>query len=211
LIPGTGLLAVLLGSLPLPAMGRGIAAACLGLVPIVYGLVGGGKFDALSLVHALAGLGLVAGLILRSQYKGSMAARILTTAGALAVIAMFVIPMSKYGDKMGVKVMFDTLSDAAGKGKVQPIMNLLPLVLAIFALLVWIPGPSGAGAIIMAWIWIVLPLLTAVVLLLVSSDIGATLKGNLGGVVWVPSAAMAWTALFGYGVATVVGKQLEHA
>jgi hypothetical protein len=211
LIPGTGLLAVLLGALPLPAIGRGIAAACLGLLPVVYMLVGGPKVDALNLVSALAMLGLVSGLILRSAYKSSMLARVLTTVGALAVIAMFVIPQAKYGDKMGVKVMFDMLSDAPGKGKVKPITDLLPFLLAVFALLVWIPGPSGAGSIIMAWIWITLPLLTAVVLLLISSDIGATLKGSLGGILWMPSALMAWTALFGYGLATVLGKQLEHA
>jgi hypothetical protein len=215
LIPGTGILAVLFGALPLPAIGRGIAAALLGAIPVLYGLIApaiaGGKLDAMSLIEVMGTLVLVGGLIVRSQYKGSMAARIMATVGALAVLAVFVIPQAKYGDKMGIQVMFDMLSDAPGKAKVRPIMDLLPFALALFSLLVWIPGPSGAGSIIIAWLWIVLPLLTAVVGLLVGGEIGATLKAGLGHIIWVPTAAMAWIALLGYGSATVVGKQLEHA
>ncbi len=212
LIPGTGVLAILLGLLPLPSAGRGLSATLLGLVPIAYlAFVLAPKVEPLSALKVIGSLTLVSGLILRSQYKASMASRIMVTVGALAVIAFFLIPHAPYGDKPMLVGLFSALGDAPGKGKVMIIIQLLPFVLAALSLLAWIPAPSGAASIVFAWLWIFMPLIASITGLLLGGDIGAHLKGGLSEVLWLPGAAMAWMSMLGYGVATLVGKQLEHA
>ena len=37
------------------------------------------------------------------------------------------------------------------------------------------------------------------------------IKATLGATLWTPIATMAWTAFVVYGIATAVGKQLEHS
>lgn len=208
---GTGVLSILLGVLPLASLGRGVAAALIGLAPVLYGKFGGGHIDKMGLLVALGTLPLVAGLIVRSQYKSSMAARIMVTIGALAVIAFYLVPQKGFGDKGMLIAVFENFGDADGKGKVSALIGLLPFFLGVASLIAWIPAPSSAGAIVLAWIWIAVPLIFAVSMLLLGDNIGDNLKAGLGRVLWQPGAAMAWTALIGYGIATVVGKQLEHA
>ncbi len=212
LIPGTGVLAILLGLLPLPSAGRGLSATLLGLVPIVYlGFILVPKIEPTSALKVVGGMTLVAGLVIRSQYKASMASRIMVTVGALCVIAFFLIPQAAYDDKPMLVAAFKSLGDAPGKAKVGIILQLLPFVLAALSLLAWLPAPSGGASIIFAWLWIFLPLIASITTLLIAGDIGAHLKGGLSGVLWLPGAAMAWLSMLGYGVATLVGKQLEHA
>jgi hypothetical protein len=124
-------------------------------------------------------------------------------------LLFFLVPES--GAKPELVNLFKQLGDAAGKAKVGVILNLLPFFLAVISLLVWIPSSSSAMGTPLAWAWIVLPLVTSIVGLLIIGDVGTKLKGGLYPYIWLPSAAMAWTALVGYGVAVAVGKNLEHS
>jgi hypothetical protein len=92
---------------------------------------------------------------------------------------------------------------------VAALILLVPALLALASLLVWLPPPTGAGALVLAWIFIVWPLAAAILMWLSAGNVGANLKVNLDGILYVPMATMAWSALIGYGVATVAGKQLE--
>ena len=209
MLVGTGALAVILSLLPLASMGRGIAAALLGLAPLTYAVVGAGSFKWKALVVTLGTVGIVGGLLIRSQYRAALVGRILVTVGVIAVLLYFLVPES--GGKPELVNLFKQLGSAAGKAKVGPILGLLPFFLAVVSLLVWIPSSSSAMGTPLAWSWIVLPMVISVVGLVVAGNIGTSLKVGLFPLIWAPASKMAWTALVGYGVAVVVGKNLEHS
>jgi len=202
----TGVLAVVLGALPLAALARGFAAACIGLAPILY-LTVAPAFDWRQLLGVIGAVTLVAGLLVRSQYTGALIGRIIATIGAVCGLLPLLIPV---GDVVPLVSLAQTIGDAPVEGKVAGIVALVPAALAVLSFLVWLPAPGRAGAHILAWLLIVWPLVDAIVAWLVSGNLGATLKGSLNGVLYMPLAAMAWRALTGYGVATVAGKQLEQ-
>jgi hypothetical protein len=201
----TGVLAVLLGAVPLAPLARGFAAAGIGLAPIVY-LSVAPAFDWRGLVGLLGAVTLVSGLLVRSQYTGAMIGRIMATIGAICVLLPLLVPI---GDTVPLVAGFQAIADAPARGKVAGIVQLVPAVLAILSFLVWLPPPGRAGSHVIAWLLIVWPLVTSITVWLVSGNLGATLKNSLNGVLYMPLAAMAWAALTGYGVATVAGKQLE--
>ena len=198
----TGVLSVLLGAVPLATMGRGFAAAGIGLAPILYGSVAP-AFDWRELIGLIGAVTLISGLLVRSHYTGEMIGRLLATIGAVCVLLQVLIPV---GGAVPLVEMFK----AVGHGQGAAILSLVPVVLAILAFLVWLPPPGHAGAHILAWVMIVWPLVAALGFWLMGPNVGDTLKVNLSGILYAPLAQMAWTALTGYGVATVVGKQLDH-
>jgi hypothetical protein len=213
MLVGTGALAILLSLLPLATMARGLGIAALGLIPIGYGLFGTGKIpDWTKPVMAIAALTLVSGLLVRSQYRSSIAGRIITTIGALAVIAVYLIPSKATGDKLMLVQTFEMFGDAKGKYLLVPILTLIPFLLALVSLLVWLPASTSAGAGVIAWLWIPLALVLGVALWAVmAKEPDDELKAGLAKLLWSPIATMAWTAFVGYGIATAVGKNLEHS
>ncbi len=198
----TGVLSVVLGAVPLPTMWRGFAAAGIGLIPILYGSVAP-VFDWRELIGLIGAFTLISGLVVRSHYTGELIGRLLATIGAVCVLLQVLIPV---GGVVPLVEMFK----AVGHGQGAAFLSLVPVVLAILAFLVWLPPPGRAGAHILAWIMIVWPLVAALGFWLLGENLGDTLKVNLSGILYAPLAQMAWTALTGYGVATFVGKQLEH-
>jgi len=209
LLAGTGVLAVVIGALPLAVGARGIAAALLGIAPVVYVSVGhGGAVSWQSLVVLLGALTLVPGLVLRSQYTGALLARILVTIGVICLLLPLLIPQ---GGALPIVGMFKMIGAAPGKTKILAILTVVPPVLAVLSLIAWLKAPSRAGAIIFAWIFISLPMVVSLAGWLLNPEIGASLKANLFGIFYLPIAAMGWAAFIGYGVATAVGKKLEHA
>ena len=150
---------------------------------------------------------LIGGLLLRQGYRSAVLARIPVTVGVVCILLPYLIPEQ---GKLPLVMLFDMLADMPGKGKVVPILFLVPIVVALLSLLAWIPGPSSAAAKIFAWIMIVWPVVAALVTLLIGGDIGAHIKADMHGVFWVPIASMGWLAFAGYGLASVVGKSLEH-
>lgn len=206
LILGTGVLALVFAFLPLSTSGRGIAAAALGAVALTYVAVGGPKFQWQSLVQAVAPFLLVGGLLVRSQYKNSMLARILVTIGALGVIAVFLIPA---GGKVPLVGQLKAIGSVPGKAKPEAFMNVVPFFLAVLSLIAWVPAPSTAAGTGIAWAWIVLPIVAGLIHIIALPSIGTGIKTGLSSIFWVPIVLSAWTGLAGYGTATLVGKSHE--
>jgi hypothetical protein len=202
----TGVLAVLFGGLPLGSMARGFAAAGIGLAPILFHAVVP-AFDWRALIGLVGAVTLVSGLLVRSQHPGETIGRLLATIGAICVLLQVLIPE---GGAVPLVYLFKAIGQGSAQMTVLGIINLLPVVLALLAFLVWLPPPGQAGAHIMAWAWIALPLVSGIATWLAGDQLGDTLKTGLAIIIYVPLAIAAWTALTGYGVATVVGKQMEH-
>jgi hypothetical protein len=202
----TGVLAVLFGALPLGTTARGFASAGIGLAPILFHAVIP-EFDWRSLIGLVGAVTLVSGLVVRAHYPGETIGRLLATIGAICVLLQVLIPE---GGSVPLVLLFKAIGQGSGQMTVIAIVNLLPVVLALLAFLVWLPPPGRAGAHIMAWAWIALPVVSAIATWMASGNLGDTLKTSLAAIIYVPLAIAAWTALTGYGVATVVGKQMEH-
>lgn len=208
LIAGTGVLAVVLSLLPLTVQVRGIAAAALGFVPIALSGLVIGSFHWTVLLTLVGALTLVPGLLVRSEYHGAMLGRIMVTVGVACVLLPLLIPQ---GGSMPLVAMFKSLGALPGKMKVIPIIEVLWFAATLLALLAWLPAPGAAGTKILAWFFIAKPLADSVITTLITADpLGATIKAGLALMFWMPITLMAWTALTGYGVASVAGKSLEH-
>src|SRR5690606_17595609 len=205
LLAATGVLAVVLGALPLATLPRGFAAAGIGLVPVVYGAVSP-PLVWQELLGVIGAVTLVAGLLIRSQYTGAILGRLLATVGALCMLLPLLVPEG------GAVPLVEAFKGLGSNRTIAALLLIVPALLALVSLLVWLPPPGRAGAHVIAWIVIVWPLLAGVLMWInagESAGMGAALKSNLDGFLYIPMAGMAWGALVGYGVATVAGKQLE--
>ena len=212
-VGAAAILALVFGLVPLATVPRGALAAMLGLVPIVLALVmylkDAKEIEWQKLVAFGAVVTLVPGLMLRQEYRAQILPRILVTIGALCVIVPLVVPVG--GGDPPVATMFEAVGDAPGKLKVVAIVNLLPVVLAVVALLCWLPPPTSAGAKTLAWLMILTAVITTYSLLLVNGKLGDVIKANPNAALMTGWVAAAWTAFIGYGVATIFGKNLEHS
>ena len=208
MLVASGLLALVIALLPLAAVGRGAIAAAIGVFIVATPYIQAGALDHWqTLVTALGGLSIVAGLLLRQEYREASLGRIVTTVGAVLILATYLIPA---GGTVPLVGFFQLLIDVPGaQAKVGALLLLVPAVLAIVSLLVWMPAPSSAGAKAIAWIWIVMPAAFGLIAVAITGDFGGAVKQSPFGALmaWVPASAAA--ALVGYGVATVLGKQLE--
>jgi hypothetical protein len=236
LLAGAGLLGVLLGAIPLSSTGRGAVAAALGVVGILYPAIAlPEEFQWQGLSTALGTVLLPAGLLLRSAYRDAALGRVLATVGAIAVIVPFLVPVH---DQMPIQSYLDVLSsDAKGFLKVAAGMQIARVAIAALALLAWIPGPSEGGAKAIAWTWIVVAIVAHFAILIAAGDIGdaleespslalisgiepmSVMRGAGGGgkdamlaALATPSGvvASAYIAFAGYGLATLLGKNLER-
>lgn len=224
---GTGALAIVLSLLPLTNMARGIAATALGAIPFTYLSLGhGGDVKWQSLAQLVGLLTVVGGLLVRSQYKSSMAARIVVTIGVVASIVPYLVPV---GDgEIPLVNMFKLIgNEPEAKLKVVFTLMLLPFFLGVASLLAWLPASAPATpAKVLAWLWILLPILGMLNFawdpaqggapisgllphVLLEPEFVAAFKAKTVALLWQPMATMAWIGITGYGVATVVGKQLE--
>jgi hypothetical protein len=221
---------VLLGSIPLPAQGRAVAAAVLGVTPLVYASLAINPEAEWQYIASAAGVFLIpTGLLLKSAVPSSMLARVLTTVGALAVLAVWLVPVH---DKIPVQAALDVLDTKAKAGvKAGAVAPLLYPLLAIVSLLVWLPASGAAKA--LAWIWILGAIIVHFTILIVAGNIGDALEQSpnialfsglemlakamsvrdLGGageaMLLIPSGvvASAYAAFAGYGLASLLGKR----
>jgi hypothetical protein len=107
--------------------------------------------------------------------------------------------------------MFKAIASAPGKAKVAALLQVVPPVLAAVSLIAWLPAPSSAGAKAIAWTLLVWAIVAQFAALLLAGHIGAVVKESpflalLGAV-----PIVAYTAFASYGIAALVGKQLETA
>lgn len=215
LLAATGVLAVLMGVFKMSPSTRALAAATIGLLPLVVQIASNKPFQWQLPAGVVGLLLVVSGLVIRARHTDHILGRILATVGALAVLAIYLVPEN---DVMAITMLIDAVSDVPGKGKILPIVGLsraglviglLPLVLSVLALVVWIPGPSRAGTHILSWVNIVWGMVVSLAALFLGTEIVAMLKGNLAGIIYLPLAGAAWMTLAAYGIAGVASAQIE--
>jgi hypothetical protein len=210
LIGLTGVLGVVFGLLPLDTVQRGIAAAAMaGLALMLQSMVVDG-FSTTGLFGFLTALTLISGLLLRSEYQAALLPRVLTTVGVVFFLMLLLVPS---GGQVPLAAHIGAVADMPGRMKIVAVLTLFWDVVPFLALLCWLPPPGAAGTKILAWLLITRPVVMSLItglLLPYEGGLVAGLMGGIYGVFLAPVAWMAWTALLGYGVATVMGKQLEH-
>ncbi|WP_428269541.1 hypothetical protein [Haliangium sp.] len=211
LIGVTGVLAVVLGLLPLRTLPRGLAAAAVGFTSAAIMTLVVAPWVWTNLLAVVAVGSLIPGLLLRSQYQGALLPRVLTTVGVLATMIPVLVPV---GGEVALANHIEAIGGGAGVRMALVSVLMVAWDLApLFGLLVWLPAPGHAGAGLLAWLLIARPLLQSVVTVLLMphpNGLGTALQGGLHAIVLEPMAATVWLALIGYGIATLVGKQLEH-
>ncbi len=201
-----GLVALAVAAIPMDTLPRGIIAAVLGLAGLLvptFAIVGMPPWQAL--LPLVGMLTLVPGLLVRHEYTESLVARILVTIGVVATLLPLLIPI---GGQIPLVSVFKGLIEAPGEAKVGPILQIAQVVLVVTALLAWMPGPATGGAKVIAWAMILFPVLEFAIELLLGGNIGDVVSKRPGMLVqWAPQTV--YMVLTGYGLATVIGKQLE--
>jgi hypothetical protein len=210
IMAAAGVLAIALAAIPMSPMPRGLIAALLGLAGILTPIIlvmTNTMPPWQDLVQLVGGLALVPGLLVRQEYREAMLPRILVTVGVVCILVPYLVPEH---DRVPLVEMFKALIDAPGKAKIPAMLAVAHLVLVVVTLLAWLPSPSSAVAKIFAWLLILWPVLVHLVLIMLKIDgfgdaIGKTPNAAL--LAWAPSVS--YMVLVGYGLASVVGKQLE--
>lgn len=211
-----GLLSAIIAGIPMQPAARGLIAVVLGLAGIVVpvALVGVPPWQTLS--SMIGTLVLVPGLFVRSEYRGSLVPRILVTLGAIGILLPFVLPQ---GGAIPLVTLFKALIDVPGSAKAGPALAFGEITIVVMSLLAWLPAPVTGAAKLWAWLLILWGLISHVILLLLAGHLGDAISGapNAALVSWIagglsPSGVAlgaAYLVLVGYGLASVVGKQLE--
>jgi hypothetical protein len=202
-----GLLGLLLGLIPMITLPRGIFAALLGLAGFVVPIVLDGELpDWRHLMKLVAALCLVSGLLVRNEYTDSVLARILVTFGAACALLPYLVP----ADGQIVLIEdFKQVINLGGTDKVPALLVLAHLVIVLMSLLAWVPSPATGGAKVFAWLIIGWAAVIAYTFLALDANIVTKIKtAPFDALVrWVPDTVC--QVLAGYGIAAVIGKQLE--
>ncbi len=201
MIPTVGLLAIVFGAIPMSTLARGIACALIGLASFGVALAFAEHIAWQQIVDLVAPILLLTGLILRSGYPGSLLARILVTLGSLATLALALIPLNGGGvpivDKLTALGGMDT------RHLVQTVLELLELVLAVAALLAWLPRTASGAAKPIYFMLLVLIAITPTVGMIIEMG---------GDVVQSPALLLGWSGTFAtlglatYGLGAMFGK-----
>ncbi len=209
-----GLLALVLGILPASTRARGAGALAAG--GILFALFGFAFMHNNSGPLGWRGYAIIAtmltgpaGLLLRAKYPASPAARVLGTIAGLATLAVFLIPIDGQVPIKALKL----LTDQGGTARVIGYSGYLVLAAGAACLMVWMPPSATPLATLLAWANILLvPILIATVLIVASSGEHIDFKliarapvATIYPMIWFAAAS----ALYGYGMATLIGKTHE--
>jgi hypothetical protein len=211
-IAAVGLLSVVLAVLPMPTAPRGLIATVLALAGIAVPIALVGVPPWQMLVPLVGLLVLVPSLIIRSEYRGAMVARLLVTAGVLAVLAPMLIPQN---GAIPLVSTFKALIDLPGSQKVAPALAIGLAMIVVISLLAWLPSPATGAAKLWAWLLILWSLVVHVTHLVLKGNVvdAITSAPNETLVSWVAGGAgtvgAAYLVLVGYGLACAIGRQLE--
>ncbi len=216
LLGAIGLLGILLAVMPMPVAPRGLLAALLGLagIAVPIALVGVPPWQALApLVGVVL---LVPSLLVRNEYRDALVARLFVTLGVIGILLPFLVPQN---DAIPLVSVFKRLIDLPGSQKIEPALNLCLITTVVMSLLAWLPAPVTGGAKVWAWLLILWALFVHAIHVVLAGDIGAAISGapNQTILAWVAGGAAgpvylvgsAYLVLIGYGLASVIGKQLE--
>ena len=212
MLAAVGLLSIVLAVLPMPVAPRGGISALLGLagIAVPIALVGAPPWQALTPMVGVVLL--VPGLLVRNEYRDALLARLLVTVGVVGILLPFLVPQN---DAIPLVSVFKRLIDLPGAQKVTPALELCLITIAVMSLLAWLPAPVTAGAKVWAWLLILWALFVHVVHLALAGGIGPAITSapNQATLAWVAGGAgalgSAYLVILGYGLASVIGKQLE--
>ncbi|MBC7974314.1 MAG: hypothetical protein H7138_04960 [Myxococcales bacterium] len=217
MLAAIGLLSVVVAVIPMATVPRGMIAALFGLAGILVPILLVGVPAWQGLLAMIGTFVLVTGLLIRSEYRGSLLPRMLVTLGALALLVPFVLP-----DQGAIPLvsLFRALIDVPGAAKAGPALGLgLVTVVVLSLLFTWMPAPITGGARLWAWIVILWGLITHLTLLLLGGQLGDAISGSPHAalVPWVYGGVSptglalgsAYLVLVGYGLAATLSKQLE--
>jgi hypothetical protein len=223
IIGAVGLLSIVIASIPMQPAARGLIAAVLGLAGAIVPVVLVGMPPWTTLISMVGMLVIVPALLVRNEYRESSVSRILVTVGAIALLLPLLVPQ---GGTIPLVALFKLLIDMPGAGKLIALIPIIFVVLVVLTLLAWVPAPATGAAKLWAWLLILFGLFALAVMLIASGSDGfamikqspaealswitgmAAEKGGDGGFFGI-SVGAAYSVLFGYGLATVIGKQLE--
>jgi hypothetical protein len=207
-----GLASLVISALPMPSAIRGLIAALIGLTGVVVPILLTKVPPWTELTAMIGMLLLVPGLVIRSEYRDSLVARLMVTFGAIGLLAPALIPQD---GTIPLVSVFKTLIDQPGLGKVMPALVLGQIMVIVMSLLAWLPAPITGGAMLWAWLVILWALVAEVATLLLTAhpiDLVVSQPSSFlsnwivgGG----PGIGAAYLVLVGYGLATLIGKQLE--
>jgi hypothetical protein len=202
----TGVLSIACALVPLDSLPRGIVAAVLGLAGIVSPIfILGVMPDWHVFVPMLGMLALIPGLFLRHEYTESIVPRVMVTIGVVCSLLPYLIPEAGH---IPLVDLFKGVIEAPGEAKVIYLLEVLKIVIICMTLLAWMPGPATGAGKVFAWVLILYPVVVFAVTLLLAGHIGDVAgKSPIKLVAWAPGVV--YSVLVGYGLATVIGKQLE--
>jgi hypothetical protein len=208
---GVAVLAIVFAAIPMMTLARGALAALLGLAGIFVPMAVVGHFgEWQTLVPLFGSLVLVPGLLIRNEYADSLLARLLVTIGVLCTLLPYLVPV---GGQIQLVMVFKALLEGGNHMEIV-IIALAQIVLVVLCLLAWMPGPATAGAKYFAWAVILFPVAAFILIKLAEghiADVASKSPGTL--LTWVVGGpghvGVVYAVLAGYGIATVLGKQLE--
>ncbi|HKE18026.1 MAG TPA: hypothetical protein VKB80_24285 [Kofleriaceae bacterium] len=202
-VAALGLLAAVLALLPVSTGARALVAALAGTGAEVAGIALWPHIEWRLVAYAAGVLLAAAGLLVRSQYRASMLGRLVTAAGALAVLSTYVVPVD------GEVPLLSAAKALSGGGLQQIAVPILILAIALAALValvvVWLPPTTSAAGSALAWLLLVLPVAVLAAPIL---DQPAQLARDPA-VAFHLLGVLATRALGAYGLASLAGKLLE--
>jgi len=212
LLAAIGFLSVVLAAIPMPAAARGGIAALLGLAGIAVPIALTGLPAWQLLLPMIGTLLLVPSLLVRNEYRDALVPRILVTLGAIGVLLPALLPQN---GAIPLVSTFKDLIDQPGTAKIPQALSVGLIFIVVMSLLAWLPAPVTGAAKLWAWLLILWAFITHVTLLVVSGHVGDVVvtTPNATVIAWVAGEGVvlgsAYLVLVGYGLASVVGKQLE--
>jgi hypothetical protein len=216
MLAAVGLLSMIVAGIPMQPAARGAIATLLGLAGIAVPIAVVGVPPWQILILMISTLVLVPSLLVRSEYRSAALPRILVTLGAIGLLVPYVLPQ---GGVIPLVSLFKELIDLPGAQKVLPALALGQIAIVMMSLLAWLPAPVSGAAALWAWLLILWALVTQATLLVLAGNLVETIAKapNTAIVSWIAGGASvsglalgsAYLVLVGYGLASVIGKQLE--
>ncbi|MDX2092929.1 MAG: hypothetical protein SFX73_34080 [Kofleriaceae bacterium] len=210
LIASIGLLSIVIGSISMESAARGALAAVLGLAGILVPLfvLGGAMPHWTTLVSVLGLVLLVPSLLARNEYRDAPLPRVLVTIGVAAVLLPLLLPK---GGNIPLVGMFQAVLDRPGQYKIMALADLLLVIVVAMSLLAWLPSPASGASKTIAWAILVWPAVHMVSGLF--TEVGADPTKNPASILtWLVGSdgvGAGFLAIASYGIATILGKQLE--
>lgn len=215
MLAAVGLLSVIVAVIPMQPAARGCLAALLGLAGISVPIALAGVPPWQLLISMVGVLVLVPSLLVRNEYREAVIPRLLVTLGAIGILLPLLLPQD---GAIPLVNLFKRLIDLPGAAKVGPGLELGLITIVVMSLLAWLPAPVTGGATVWAWLLILWALIIHATPLALAGNLTDVLTGTPSlAVSWIaggPSATggalgSAYLVLGGYGLASVLGKQLE--